>query len=149
MVRTTTFAACLALAALSVGDAPARAGGAPAAAADVSFCGLPGGEPDAVRAAIAKTAGMKEIYRGAEYVAYQDATSEAVFSFTEAGQGAAHPSAICRKPVKVGDNLTLQMVIICKGLTDACQALESDFKLLNAKMEAAIRNQAGEAPGKQ
>ncbi|MEQ1694651.1 MAG: hypothetical protein ABL901_02320 [Hyphomicrobiaceae bacterium] len=112
----------------------------PAVAAD--FCGRTTGEPDVLQGEISKSAGVKEIFRGPEYVAYQDEASQAVFSFTEAAQGKAHPAAVCRRPVKDGDSITLQMVIICKGDSEACQRLEGDFKLLNARMEAAIRNDA-------
>lgn len=121
----------------------------PANAASDDFCGRPRGEPAALEAEISKAAGIKEIFRGPEYVAFQDEATQAVFTFTQAAQGGAHPSAICRKPVKEGDNLTLQMEIICKGGSDDCQRLESDFKLLNAKMEAAIRNEAGQPADKQ
>lgn len=115
----------------------------PSGAADTGdFCGRATGEPAALEAEISKTAGVKEIHRGPEYVAYQDEASEAVFTFTQAAVGPAHPAAVCRKPVRDGENLTLQMVIVCKGEIDACQRLESDFKLLNAQMEAAIRNEA-------
>ena len=123
--------------------------GATSAWAAAEFCGRDLSEPADLEAAISKSAGFKEIYRGTEYVAYQDAASEAVFTFTLPGQGPAHPAAVCRKPVRDGDLLRLQMVIICKGNTESCQRLESDFKLLNAKMEAAIRNEAGQAGDKK
>lgn len=119
----------------------------PATAAD--FCGMATAEPGALQAELSKTAGVKEIFRGPEYVAYQNEASQAVFTFTQAAQGRAHPAAVCRKPVKDGDSITLQMVIICKGDTESCQRLEGDFKLLNAKMEAAIRNEAGQAADKK
>lgn len=125
------------------------AAGAHAHAQGTEFCGRPTGEPAALEAEISKAAGVKEIFRGPEYAAYQDAATDAVFTFTQPGQGGAHPAAVCRKPVKEGDSLTLQMVIICKGGSDDCQRLESDFKLLNAKMEAAIRNEAGQAADKK
>ena len=123
-------------------------GAAPAAAADIDFCGRSTGEPAALQEAISKAAGIKEIHRGPEYIAYQEDGTEAVFTFSLPAQGGAHPAAICRRPVKDGDNLTLQMVIVCKGETWACQALESDFKLLNAQIEAAVRNEAARAAGK-
>lgn len=119
----------------------------PASAAD--FCGRASGAPDALQSEISKAAGVKEIFRGPEYVAYQDEATQAVFTFTQAAQGGAHPAAVCRKPVKDGDSITLQMVIVCKGDTESCQRLEGDFKLLNAKMEAAIRNEAGQAADKK
>ena len=45
--------------------------------------------------------------------------------------------------------MILQMVIVCKGEGNSCQRLESDFKLLNAEMEAAIRNEAAGAAEKK
>ena len=112
------------------------------------FCGRVGGEPAAIEAEVSNAAGMKEIFRGPEYVAYQNDSDQAVYTFTRAAQGGAHPAAVCRKPVKEGDSLTLQMVIICKGGIEDCQRLESDFKQLNASMEASIRNEAGAADKK-
>lgn len=108
------------------------------------FCGRPSGEPAALLEQISKADGIKEIFRGPEYVAYQEASTGAVFTFTEPGQGEAHPAAVCRKPQQQGDSIVLQMVIVCRGAPGGCQRLESDFKLLNAKMEAAIRSEKGE-----
>jgi hypothetical protein len=120
-----------------------------AESADTSFCGRPTGEPAALMETITKDATIKEIHRGPEYIAYQDTASQAVYTFSQAAQGPAHPAAICRKPLKEGDSMVLQMVIVCKGDSTACQRLESDFKLLNAQMEAAIRNESGQpAPTK-
>ena len=116
-----------------------------ACAADDTFCGRPTGEPTALQDIISKDASVKEIHRGPEYIAYQDATSQAVFTFSTAAQGPAHPAAICRKPIKDGDSMVLQMVIVCTGDGTACQRLESDFKLLNAQMEVSIRNEAARA----
>jgi hypothetical protein len=114
-----------------------------------AFCGRATGEPAAIQAAIVADKAFKEIHRGPEYIAYQDSTSQAVFTFSQGAQGPAHPAAICRKPVKDGDSMVLQMVIVCKGESAGCQRLESDFKLLNAQMEAAIRNEAGQPAPKQ
>ena len=116
-----------------------------ARAADDGFCGRPTGEPAALQDAISKDPGIKEIHRSTEYVAYQETAGETVYTFSLAAQGPAHPAAICRKPVKDGDNIVLQMVIVCKGEGDACQRLDSDFRLLNAQMEAAVRNEAAQA----
>lgn len=119
-----------------------------AQSSQADFCGRATAAPDVLQAEISKAPGVKEIFRGAEYIAYQDEATQAVYTFTTAAQGAAHPAAVCRKPVRDGDNLTLQMLIVCKGAGEDCQRLESDFKLLNAKMEAAIRNEAGQAANK-
>lgn len=123
-------AACIALAAL----------GAPATAAE-DFCGQPSGEPAALGETIAKVVGFKKIYEGTDYLAYQDPANDTVYTFTRPGLGAAHPAAVCRKPLRDGDSIKLQMVVVCRGAVDACQRLESDFRLLNAQMEAHIRSQ--------
>ncbi len=137
---TTTLRSALALPLLlAVSTFSARADDATA------FCGRATGDPAAILADVSKAAGIKEIHRGPEYIAYQDEATQAVFTFTQEGAGPAHPAAVCRKPVKDGENLTLQMVIVCKGDGAACQRLESDFKQLNAQMEAAIRNEAEQA----
>jgi hypothetical protein len=114
-------------------------------AAGDDFCGRPLADAVALRDVISKAKGITEIYRGAEYVAYEEAATLSVFTFSEPGQGQAHPAAVCRKPVKDGDSLILQMKIVCGGSGEGCQALESDFKLLNARMEAEIRNKAATA----
>ncbi len=119
------------------------------ARADEDFCGRPRGEPDAMMAEISKAAGVKEAFRGPDYVAYQDEASQAMFTFTLPAQGQAHPAAVCRKPVRDGEDMKLQMVIVCKGEGDACQRLESDFKMLNAQMEAEIRNHGAQANDKK
>ena len=107
------------------------------------FCGQPVQEPAALLDAATKIAGIKQIHDGPEYFAYQDPATETVYTFTRQAQGQAHPSAVCRKPVKDGDNIKLQMGIVCRGNSDGCSRLESEFKKLNAQMEAHIRGQAG------
>jgi hypothetical protein len=132
-------AVCLGLAAALAGLAPV-----PASAAE-DFCGVPSGDPAAIMDGVMKMPGVKQAFNGPEYVAYSDPATETMFTFTRSGLGPAHPAAVCRKPVRAGDAITLQMVIVCRGAVDACQRLESDFKLLNAKMEAHIRGQTGAA----
>jgi hypothetical protein len=128
---------------VSVATLALLSGAAPALAQQgTDFCGRATADAVALRETIAKAAGVKEIFRSAEYIAYEEAASQAVFTFTEPGQVQAHPAAVCRKPVKDGDNLLLEMRIVCGGSAVGCQALESDFKLLNARMEAEIRNKA-------
>ena len=61
----------LALAVLAVASSLA----APAVAAD--FCGRASGEPGALQAEVSNAAGVKEIFRGPEYIAYQDEASQA------------------------------------------------------------------------
>ena len=115
-----------------------------ARAADADFCGTPTATPQALQATVSKADGVKEIFRNKEFVAYQDGNSQTLYTFTEPAEQ-SHPAAVCRKPVKTGDDLTLEMAIVCQGKAEECQRLEADFKLLNAKMEADIRNQASAA----
>lgn len=113
---------------------------ASATATASAFCGSETGAPDALLARVKTMAGIKEIHRDREFVAYQDPATSAVFTFTEAGHP-AHPAAVCRKPVQKGDQLEIEMAVVCKGPEAKCAGLESDFKLLNAKMQADINNQ--------
>lgn len=105
-----------------------------------AFCGGDAGPPDALLTRVKAMPGIKEIHRDREFVAYQDPATSAVFTFTEPAH-AAHPAAVCRKPVQKGDQLEIDMAIVCKGPDAKCAALETDFKLLNAKMQADINNQ--------
>ena len=111
-----------------------------AAGADTSFCGGPGGKAAEILERIKAMPGIKEIHRTPEYIAYQDAATQAVYTFTGIAQK-AHPAAVCRRPVQKGDALELQMAIVCEGAARHCEQLEGDFKLLNAKMQADINNQ--------
>jgi len=112
------------------------------------FCGRPTAEPAALEAAVAKADGVTKVYDGPEYFAFQDAKSEAMFTFTRPAQGPSHPAVVCRKPVKDGDQLKLQMEIVCRGTPAGCAALEAEFRKLNAQMEAHIQSAAGVATGK-
>ncbi len=105
-----------------------------------SFCGSETAAPDALLQTVKGMAGAKEIHRDREFVAYQEPSSQAVYTFTVEGH-AAHPAAVCRKPVQKGDQLEIEMAIVCKGPDAKCATLEQDFKLLNAKMQADINNQ--------
>ncbi len=112
------------------------------------FCGRPTGEPAAIEESLAKADGVTKVYDGPEYYAFQDAKSEAMFTFTRPAQGPSHPAVVCRKPVKDGEHLKLQMEIVCRGTSTGCAALEAEFRKLNAQMEAHIQSAAGVATGK-
>lgn len=111
-----------------------------ATAGATAFCGGETAAPEALLQRIKSLPGIKEIHRDREFVAYQEPGSQAVYTFTEPGH-AAHPAAVCRKPMQKGDQLEIDMAIVCKGPDAKCAALELDFKLLNAKMQADINNQ--------
>lgn len=111
-----------------------------AAGGGTTFCGTEAGAPDALKQKVQAMAGIKEIHRDRDFVAFQDPASSTVYTFSEAAN-VAHPAAICRKPVQKGDVLEIEMAIVCKGPEARCTTLEADFKLLNAKMQADINNQ--------
>lgn len=145
---TVLMAAGAVAVAISISSGPVAAGQGAAAEGTAAFCGRPTGEPAALQEAIAKSDGVKQVYDGPEYVAFQDAKTEAVFTFTRAAAAQAHPAAVCRVPVRDGDLIKLEMAIVCRGTADGCSRLESEFKKLNAQMEAHIRGQSG-APATQ
>lgn len=138
LAGTTVFAAVLSTSAVVFAPLANAATG-------TEFCGRASGEPAVLLEEISKAEGFKQVHDGPQYIAYQDSKTETVFTFSRSGAGGAHPAAVCRRPVKDGEFVTLEMVVICRGAADACQRLESDFKLLNAQMEAHIRGQSGAA----
>ena len=105
-----------------------------------TFCGTETGAPDVLKQKIQAMAGIKEIHRDRDFVAFQDPASSTVYTFSEPAN-AAHPAAVCRRPVQKGDVLEIEMAIVCKGAEAKCTTLEADFKLLNAKMQADVNNQ--------
>jgi hypothetical protein len=46
---------------------------------------------------------------------------------------------VCRRPVRDGDSITLDMVINCKGEAKACAQLDTDFRKLNARMAQEMK----------
>lgn len=117
-------------------------GAGSAMADDSDFCGTPSATPAELLATVGKIAGVKEVHKDQQYVAYQDPAAETVYTFTLDGHN-AHPAAVCRKPVKAVDSITLQMTIVCKGDTGSCAKLRQDFNELNARMQLDINEKAG------
>lgn len=119
----TALVAALAFAALAASPAPA---------AD-SPCARANGDPVALLAELTEKDKLPEVFRDAAYVALQDKSTWAMWTFTLPGQR-AHPAVVCRRPVQEGDVITLDMVITCKGEPNACVGLSQEFKALNAIM---------------
>ncbi len=111
----------------------------PASAAP-SDCTLASGDPTALFKQLTEVDKLPEVHRDASYIALQDKETWAMWTFTRDGMP-AHPAVVCRRPVKNGEQITLEMVFGCKGEEKACAQLEQDFKELNARMQLDIENQ--------
>jgi hypothetical protein len=113
----------------------------PTVTAAQQFCGDPAGGAEELITRYSTQKGLKETYRSVDYVAFSDddKTPTAIYTFTTKGH-AAHPSVVCRKQVKEGDNLVLKMEIVCEGKKDACDKLRNDFNVINAQMQAEVDN---------
>ena len=126
---------------------PAPAAG-PTIAAATEFCGDPKDKVEALLQRYATKAGLKEVYKSADYVAYSDddKNSTLMYTFTVKGQ-AAHPAAVCRKLVKEGDQAIIKMNVICEGEEVACSKLQNDFNVLTARMQVDVDNQIKASAG--
>lgn len=98
-----------------------------------SPCARANGDPVALLAELTEKDKLPEVFRDAAYVALQDKSTWAMWTFTLPGQR-AHPAVVCRRPVQEGDVITLDMVVNCKGEPNACVGLSQEFKALNAIM---------------
>lgn len=124
-------AACFLLAAIMAG--------APLANAADQLCGEPGGTPEEVQARVSKAENVKEIFRDQSFVAYQDQKQFTTWTFA-LPTNPAQPAVVCRKPVREGDKMVLQMDIVCKGPDVYCKRLKRDFEELNARMQLEIES---------
>jgi hypothetical protein len=116
----------------------ATAGAQLASAAD-EMCGEPGGTPEEVQARISKAENVKEIFRDQSFVAYQNQKDFTTWTFA-LPTNPAQPAVVCRKPVRDGDKMVLQMDIVCKGPDIYCKKLKKDFEELNARMQMEIES---------
>ncbi|MDX2289689.1 MAG: hypothetical protein NW217_12810 [Hyphomicrobiaceae bacterium] len=109
------------------------------AAAEPTVCGrAANADPAVLLPALRDGDKLPEVFRDKSYVALQDKATWAMWTFTVDGNP-AHPAVICRIPLRQGAEITLDMVITCKGEQTACAKMEQEFKALNAMMEAEIR----------
>lgn len=118
-------------------SSPASAGGAPT---PKQLCGTEHGSVAALTERVVKGEKHPEVFRGPDYLAYEDKQRETMWSFTTEKQP-AHPAAVCRRPVRQGDELVLDMGIVCEGPKDACDKLTKDFEYLNYQMLLQMRQQ--------
>lgn len=111
----------------------------PTVAAANAFCGEAPGKADELITRYSTDAKLQEVYKSTDYVAYGDdkANPTVMYTFTTKGHP-AHPAAVCRRVVKEGEILSVQMLVVCDGEGDACKKLENDFNVLTAKMQAEV-----------
>ncbi|MBA2125159.1 hypothetical protein DLM45_02830 [Hyphomicrobium methylovorum] len=111
----------------------------PTVSAAEAFCGDPSGSAEDLINRYSTKAGLKEVYKSDQYVAYSDdeKNSTVMYTFTAKGNP-AFPAAVCRKPIHKGDNLVITMSIVCDGEAEACNKLRNDFNVMTAKMQAEV-----------
>jgi len=66
-----------------------------------------------------------------------DKATMSVWSFTPAGHP-AHPTAVHRMVVKEGDNIAIQMQVLCEATKPACDKLVAEFQEMNNKMRESL-----------
>jgi hypothetical protein len=116
--------------ALCISAALAAAAG-PAFAAEL--CGRPQEPPQAMYERLTKTEKLAENFRDKSYVAIGDTAKDTVWTFTVPGHP-AHPSVVCRRPVKDGDRMRLEMNVQCNAAEAECKKLVGGFQELNQRM---------------
>lgn len=114
----------------------------PTMAAAEEFCGDPLGKAEELIQRYSTKPELKQVYSSDQYVAYSDddKKSSVMYTFTAKGNP-AYPAAVCRKPVREGENLTIKMSVVCDGEAEACAKLRNDFNVMTAKMQAEVDQQ--------
>jgi len=114
----------------------------PTVTAAEAFCGDPTGKAQELIDRYSAKAGLKQVYKSDQYIAYSDdeKNSTVMYTFTVKGHS-AYPAAVCRKPVQQGDNLIITMSVVCDGEKEACATLKNDFNVMTAKMQAEVDQQ--------
>ena len=107
-----------------------------------AFCGDPTGKADELASLYMAKAGLKQVDKSAEFLTYADDEKNptVMYNFTT-DKSPAHPSAVCRKFVKDGDQMTLKYNVVCGAEKNACAKLANDFNVLIARMQTAIDGQ--------
>ncbi len=103
------------------------------AQAEITLCGHKWAKPDVLEKEFEADKNYKEIHRDKYYRAFQNEADSTVWTFTLPGIP-AHPAVVCRRPVKEGDFVKLEMDVNCLGDPRACDSLVQDFRRLNAEM---------------
>lgn len=114
----------------------------PTMAAAEAFCGDPTGKADELAKLYMAKAGLKQVDKSAEFLTYADDEKNptVMYNFTT-DKSPAHPSAVCRKFVKEGDQVGLKYNVVCGAAENACAKLTNDFNVLIARMQATVDGQ--------
>lgn len=104
-----------------------------------AFCGDPTGKADELAKLYMGKAELKKVDTSAEFLTYADDEKNptVMYNFTT-DKNPAHPSAVCRKFVKEGDQVGLKYNVVCGAEQAACAKLANDFNVMIARMQAAI-----------
>ncbi len=107
-----------------------------------AFCGDPTGKADELANLYMAKAGLKQVDKSAEFLTYADDEKNptVMYNFTT-DKSPAHPSAVCRKFVKDGEQMTLKYNVVCGAEQNACAKLANDFNVLIARMQTSIDGQ--------
>ncbi len=120
-------------------DATPPPAAGPTIAAAEAFCGDPTGKADELAKLYMGKAGLKQVDKSTEFLTYADDEKNptVMYNFTT-DKSPAHPSAVCRKFVKDGDQVGLKYNVVCGAAEQACAKLTNDFNVLIARMQAAV-----------
>jgi hypothetical protein len=114
----------------------------PTTAAAQEFCGDPTGKAEDLIARYSTKPGLHQVYTSDLYVAFSDdpKNSTVMYTFTTK-HNPAYPTAVCRKVVQEGQELTVKLKVVCDGPAEACARLQNDFNVMTAKMQAEVDQQ--------
>jgi len=104
------------------------------------LCGRPREAPEALLERLIKTEKLPEIHRDKAYVALHDKARGTTWTFTVAGHP-AHPSAVCRRPMRDGERLRIEMNVSCGAAEAECEKLVGAFQELNDQMLQEMQKQ--------
>ena len=114
----------------------------PTIAAAEAFCGDPTGKADELAKLYMAKTNLKQVDKSAEFLTFADDEKNptVMYNFTT-DKSPAHPSAVCRKFVKDGDQVGLKYNVVCGASENACAKLTNDFNVLIARMQATVDGQ--------
>jgi hypothetical protein len=104
------------------------------------LCGRPREAPDALLQRLSNTEKLEESFRDKAYVAFNDAATGTLWTFTVAGHP-AHPSVVCRRPVEEAGKVRLEMAVQCDAAEAKCEELVRGFEELNLQMLQELERQ--------
>jgi len=78
-------------------------------------------------------------YEKSGWTIIEDRSTMSVWSFTPSNHP-AHPAAIQRSVVKDGDNIFVQMKVLCESSKSACDAMVVEFQHLDQKVREDLKS---------